>query len=1179
MSETETPAPIPHETLSAKPLNTQVMSHLEDLYVRQQPEEICRFISNNLKAADQINEEWYRFIVREEMRGIGLLYLHEDIGGLANPVTDMMIAVIAGNRSSPHNKREDHITYNHLQPIASAGTPLPNIFGINSDDPSTRSSFRPFQIIPGQGQEYTRTIPGPENYPTATLRLFATLDWMANYAGSYFGDAISEYNHMLNHSDFDIKIDVTLLEIMNRNQLISSPQHRYDHILNYLRLKLEPSRETLAQQYPYDILKNHSEFWNSPDVESQPGHPFSLPETLSFISTCRKRNQLLSQLESAHSPKNLVLHSRPGLSSSALPDTDHLRQQIRLLENQSLNQFTSQWKHLLAEQVPQVDISATTRQLIAETAVREFLKYYQPHPFFPPKARLNENSFYQSRIQYAAGRLMANPLAQWCFSLGDYHFRESLMESIDQNPQSFYLLGKILTEQIIEDVYSFRNNDRKFLFQPDNNSEQSHPDNLASLVSSFRDVSGSSDFLSHLPDIVAEQSSHLTDQLPTPHRFTTLEKIKSAVSRLTDRGKYPIVKVAGAEFPAQAVRPRELTRLGIYSTAYIGFVLGLGSFIGYELSSMKPAIPDNKMVRLLTNGLPLPESGLRPGLKKVSEVVYSPPPPPDNPDQKVFFPIGSGSGTASQLLTGIYQEHLNPQQIPHTPDQLVLFYPNPLRNSHEISIPEGWKIDHLYVSEPDNEIYLQQHGQIFLGSSTEQSVLVLSPDTWENVQIMPVKGQPYHLSPQFKETRKILRFIADDPGLQERYFQLLDFVEQDPDPQKQSAALLGFIRSFNKYVNSTRFYSLTTSVVEPLPAWFASNPNSGFNCSIAAYLTQDLLEPVGVRTNRIVIQPAKQVAGSYWGDWRHEQLLVTLPDGTSVMIDNTPPVVEGKTPPETEKIVAIANPSFLDTHKEDFLQLAETVGIDILILASIYASLKSLNPSLKDSRLFSRLKQQVSPVLTHPEIPDIELQPFPPLSPADAEVVSALTLHLSRLRYSPNLLKAVDENLTDLRELHHQSGRHPVEAVISLTNDDKLSSVFMDNNIASAFDTFSHLAGSRIPHPDLPDSLSESLRQRTGQIAVAHEQEQTPAPPSIPDQFTALYRLGRLVQDARSESTRQQVINQITNEPPLSSTPNQLQLLLPELRHQYDQLPAHLKPRMGKYLIALHHLIKTAISD
>ncbi len=1060
------------------------------------------------------------------LNGLALLYDLKEVSAPknSNPITNCIMAVIASTDSTIY-KTYDNET--RLKYLVSDINLIPCIAGPPETPPAFNSeeSFRinefakprqtAHETLDGQDKTF-RTITGPESYPLATRHLFSLLEQAAKTQPDLLESAFHEYldcNPKINRSFGYLSLKIGLLEILNNQAYISAGI--FPGITDILRdgvLK----RSKNWPQFPYRIfLTQDKNFWDLPSRLENPKNSLNIPDSkqVELLSLTQKKAQ--AQIRSLRSRSNLVTRAVLGEQIN-FHQAEIVEQELQRKRNPVISKFRKDWENLFERLIPQYyepDKKDQSPEMI-QTTIRLILDYFSDRPDFPAKARLPlpDNP-------HAVDRLLKNPLFSWTQYIDTPPLRQAFKLLSESQPKSTYLMLKLLTQDILREFYHIHDRSISFFLSPDSpENPHAHSSQLKVLIDNLYNNS---------PDCVLDAGrafTELTDSLPpriTPEissvapRKVLLDKLAEIISKLrfTDHLTYyqpdfaPNKKLfkSDLDFNIKRTNKKELigtlVALGLLASAELG-LLDIASNV-FLLKSDNPAFLSSLF------GLPdKSENFLEKPFKNQSwpdsQNSSKEKPPSDKyltiistPEEKIYLPFPDTSSWKSSILSKshVAADVYDPKNpIPaYSADEMVIQYDKLDRNLF-ISAPQGWKFNRLFLKgQPtDTVIFENALGNVHLPIGTDSVIAILDKQNGDPDIISPASEKnAYKLTPIDQDSASILNSRLVGP-LQSIHRQFITELGLETDPSRQSDIILKYLGYLKSY-SDTRYYALhqvpdnLLNGENSVLSWISRNPDKGYFCATSAMAVKELLDSANISNDIQTGIMLYDRQNAYWGNIKHANNVVFLPDGQIVRIDITPPETS-QTPTSDINELGFSEPDFFQLYGSELKNLALALGLTAAEIGSVILVLKKVtNKSFE--KLVAGANPETFPQLTEPE--------------KQALLVSALCLakHTESETSPQNPTQVLDTLLNSPTEL--------ITTCKTLAQDTEFPDEFLESDPVKSFNALAQSAGPRLLHPHTPETISKGLAYGNGKITPESQ---------IPPDFYPFHLLTRMFLEAEIAS-------------------------------------------------------------
>lgn len=403
--------------------------------------------------------------------------------------------------------------------------------------------------------------------------------------------------------------------------------------------------------------------------------------------------------------------------------------------------------------------------------------------------------------------------------------------------------------------------------------------------------------------------------------FTSVETIKQKAKKAVDVSNFLI-------YCKQAVM----------TAAIIGIIAGAGYVFRDDLSSVVNNVLPPAMTELIGNfEVPLYNDRM-PGISSIEapmnvprimgEIIHLP-----NTIEKKdlssvgYFPravITNLDGKALGIDTKMLKPFTNvtildvlTSTIDSKPEQLVY---KPLAGFNSLYPPNGWKFAHIYQVGGDGPVTNELGGIFWNGQIPKEVVLVaerIKPSelvsgfqVYEGLSPFGV----YQPNANIDEAIVLNKELSADPDLQDIHSRLLQdiFIYQssgNKNPTEISNQILEDLNLLKDYVKTNRFYNFGFPLEHGRSKFntvisLANQKEAGYQCSVAAASTYELLQSVGIIVGS---QPGSSqfiIGEKIVEKDTHASNIIFLPDGRTVYLDITPELSD-KTPERVKKVVAL----------------------------------------------------------------------------------------------------------------------------------------------------------------------------------------------------------------------------------------------------------------------------------
>ncbi len=1135
-------------------VTTKVMSDFERKYLRGEENEIRKFIRRNLLTVENKGSrltEQEKKLIHTEMRGIGWLYLDEQIEGQeaegANPLTDMGVVVLAGTRStdlvflSKKERNNYFLSGYHLHPII-------------TDERAGNDRDKSYQVNSSRGGEVVRTIVGPEEYRTAAVKFFGVADWAARNARGVLRRAMQSLGSA---DEWRGTQELGLLEIMANLGLVN--KKGFEDIQDFLVRgaagiddDLDVSNYRVTQQDWF--VDQRWDVWHGRNGRE----PLQFPKTVVLEAAMKRRDQLSRRLEQARSPRRLVTAAA---FKEPVDNAEKIEREIEALEKSSLNMFSAEWKKVWEGETPRTDVPEKLRKAVLGRMTKALFDFFSHESGFPRKAMNFEDPIYTARLDLAVEKLANDRNFVWWDQMQSERYLQSFESEIGDNPQSFYFMAKALTGRLLRDALSFRGGDRELIF-----GGRLLTDRMGDVEALQGLAAGATrvwiqDLVPAMPEVMRKVAEQKKEYLPQKvGQPTTLEKIKAAVRSLGIKKEETFLRVLGSEISNPALKT-------LVIAAMVSVPIGAVE-IGVLNTVLAQNIDIQEVARQLGwGGLGnLPESGNKPPDQEYGRILYAPSGVSINDRQQEFFMADNLNHLGMSLVPVVSRriQDLELKATEYKPEQLVIAYDRAQVDGTFLT-PLGWHVSEVY-SRSGEQAGVYGIGQISVSGGDKQIIAVLERDRVPDLKntrlgILPISTGSYEAggggNSQTEEQK-----LSGDPRLNTIYQQMDTGLKSAPgDVRAQTRVVKEFLAAYGDYVTKFRFYSLDAKPGGiPQEEWLANNPQAGYFCSIAADATDNMLRSVGVKSFGLTGMPVADFNGQLWGSFSHEKNLVLLPDGEVVVFDGTPPGKDGLTPTGTGDYLKTPRPGFWDYHRGEVREIGEVVGGAVAAMV-LWMTAKELYPGSKSEELVEKIKKAFGPPQkdTTEDLPlDIEDTGNMHFNPEEIEVLAGVAWHLAGL---PGDAEFEETAKADLKSLVRVAAgpRGGMSAAAAMAHGEEVVSVIEEKNMQEAYKQMAEEFGSRIAHASFPPELNEEIRMNSG-----------------PRLFADYYRLAKLMIKAEEQAKVQEMVRGVIEaageQVEVSQAEDKRMLLLPVVREMYNGLAETEKKKAGRYLVMLYKI-------
>lgn len=459
------------------------------------------------------------------------------------------------------------------------------------------------------GEEEFRTITRfGADLPTS-IRGFYILAEAAKHHPIILSSALEQYNKLLGKKTTrSAQTALGLLEILHNLSLLYD--HRFSSLVEQLQdavFEQVGSYEKLAKKYHYQVIKSRP-FWyrgevramdrpraikyqkskDKTNIEVKRHFRFDLPQINLWQNIGRQRQAIkkrFRQLTQAHSLRRVALDFSQDKAIEAIKqdrlEKADLKQQLRLLERREIDQLERQWRRFIEDEIDENPVLTDDELEFVSQATSLILAYFGKDEALSQKTKTNLSSangkektdgFYDIKVK----QLAHNPLFYWVLSLRNPYVAEGLKQAIGEDPESFFLLLKLITYKVAR--ASFQKKEKDFLFDP-NYRQKLDPDSLLSLFEKIREEAKK--FIPDVADLVREAlrrgDSEIKDLL-TPEK---LQKTRERVENLAYRRFLKIFRLdKSRRFTEKDKKTIKRVTKTVVRTAALGLLLHMGGRAG-----------------------------------------------------------------------------------------------------------------------------------------------------------------------------------------------------------------------------------------------------------------------------------------------------------------------------------------------------------------------------------------------------------------------------------------------------------------------------------------------------------------------------------------------------------------------------------------------------------------------
>lgn len=379
--------------------------------------------------------------------------------------------------------------------------------------------------------------------------------------------ALEQYNKLLGEKTGKIttrsaQTALGLLEILGNLSLLYD--HRFSSLVEQLRdtvFEQVGSYEKLAKKYHYQVIKSRP-FWyrgevramdrrraikyqkseDKTNIEVKRHYQFDLPDIKLWQNIGRQRQAIkekIRQLTHFNSIRRVAQDFSEEKAIKALKqdrlEKADLKQQLRLLERREIDRLERQWRRFIEDEIDENPVLTDDELEFVSQATSLILAYFGKDEALSQKTKTNLSSangkeksdgLYDIEVE----QLAHDPLFSWVLSLRNPYIAEGLKEAIGEDPESFYLLLKLITYKVAR--ASFQKKEKDFLFDP-NYRQKLDPDSLLSLFEKIREEAKK--FIPDVADLVREAlrrgDSEIEDLLTPEKLQKTRERLENLAYR------------------------------------------------------------------------------------------------------------------------------------------------------------------------------------------------------------------------------------------------------------------------------------------------------------------------------------------------------------------------------------------------------------------------------------------------------------------------------------------------------------------------------------------------------------------------------------------------------------------------------------------------------------------------
>ncbi len=738
----------------------------------------------------------------------------------------------------------------------------------------------------------------------------------------------------------------------------------------------------------------------------------------------------------AKKPRMMLLR-KIGIRSSLKSDTENLSgleeavSRSRKLLEQANRVFRKKWSGSmdeLAHETPGIKPTAK----VSGQMVQELVSLFRNDAGFPRKARLVGDMSEQALRQ-----VFDKPENIWIkLAMGTPEYLEKIRLKAKEDPEGFAYLMKGAVGDVLTSVYRVHDKKQKFL---NSGSEMPHIDQFFDVLAAY--------------SAAGPGSSGQSD----------VKRYAEIVRRVEKLVKFKVTK----DGP------------GIYATEVPQYIMLLWTvallahfprYVSVTFTSGENAAVKTETNERLDLGLLLkdrwggaavsPESGEvnnKPELVPMGSVVSANPDEIQRLSREGFYVVDNDSKLEP---SGITVTKIGGGEVDRTAGEGIV-----LRQDANSS----WKPDEYTVEKVSSRTDAEVEG-------------IVSPnpylDLGGGVESLGIFSTPYDITwdtGSAELVNRIAERLQGDPELYALYTNSATLLQNSTNEEEQSEKIIWILQDLRKYIDKNRFYALPDKDmpipggVVPFLEWAAKNKDAGFYCQTADLMTRDFLYSLGVEVESQYGKPVEMKSdGRLYSQWGHVKTIVYLPNGRVVRVDNTPRVVEGKTPPEDIALLQMDEPDVQPTGIEQQREFAgKQAGVlDAEVLALAFLAGYVTRPKPMNLEEVRRLGEN-TPGRKQELLSDNELR-----------LVSAVSLNLRRL----------DETDPKYRE--------KVEAeVAGLAADADLASSWADDidmmevmvgTIGEGFDRYAQMKKAQ-QTVGFSEELNEAVRMRSGEMVKARE--------------------------------------------------------------------------------------------
>ena len=971
---------------------------------------------NDALTEGKISQHEADMLKRQYRAGCFLYERRDDLAGDSNtnPLTDSLVYTVSGLQESDIPNRAFLVSPEHFT-LCARGDPVAGEY-LTLKNPVKYRQRAQLKDIDGKTKTF-RTVWGFGDYMTPTVRGLYLWAEMAKADPEAITEAIGDYNKVAtNNLTTNAGTALGILEIINNARLLEDD--RFADLIDNLRgivMKEAHTYDELRQEFQYQltVMDTYKPFWVEGEIkqaqleerssdrrthlkDASEAQGVEFPTTDGWDAMTRRRNADSEEVENlkktyevlteqlSHGNGDWVMRTIKELVSNKRRAAELIARNRRT-EKLYKSHLTEGWKRVLAPF--QLGRAPTDSEIKSVDEVsRRLINYFKNDSNISHAvSAMHEDYGIKAEI------LAASPLVNWVLSLKDRETADKIRRSVEEQPQSFCLLLKSMVDEVSHASFARVQGEKDFLFDYQYmNRAEANPESLVKIYDELVNIVkiNRPDLNQIFQSVLASEYKDVAELLAIPRpsgRFDAIKKrvegwelggsmTKSAklIPPFRDKSsaftRRDFLKIAGTIGLAVGLEELTFGRLGIFDSIFSG------RHYLYDLSEQTSLETLNKEERL----------NLRP--QRYARIYQLPQGMNlSNGDELAYF---INRWNYRLEFRGLINDYFKTFENTQTVDKLELskltFGPDQLVLSLDkndglgfIYPPLGWKFVRIIQTEGVKPVtdtygriaYTTRHGMEW----PDQSLFVLerSDPNFDYTKmvnrIVEMPGEKYDTYTHFynyEEAVPTNKLLAPDPILQDLHHEFITELERvQDDPVKASDAVLKYLGMFSSYIDTNRFYALnfrTDPNIDPnygALANIARKKDSGFYCDVAAWATYDFLSSAGITA---IVQPGfptKYYEHGAWFKFAHANTVAFLPDGRKIVIDNTPGIVEGKTPREDIDYLKEEDPSFIDLHKDEIIDLSLKIGGGAAAATGIgYATMKYVIPGIKEVQMNRYLK-------------------------------------------------------------------------------------------------------------------------------------------------------------------------------------------------------------------------------